>query len=324
MDQHHLWICFLCLQTWSEAAERGTDSSVVTGILGESVTFPIVIQEPQKINSIAWTCESSVAFVKPGVQGAPPDVTVTHLSYKGRIKVIDQNYSLVIGDLRMEDAGIYKADINEENSDHTITKRYHLQIYRRLEKPTITQSSITSVNNTCNVTLTCSVGKEEKNVTYSWSPSGEKSNVLQIFQSPEDKKLIYTCMAKNPVSNNSDSITVQKLCADTPSFQSHHAGSSSGLAALSLPILIPILVLLFYLYKRKQGTLGEETVYSPVSKNASHRESRIYDEIPESKVLSCKEEPINTIYSSVQASEKMRKSNMKDDRPPKTLDNEIV
>ncbi|XP_021517991.1 SLAM family member 5 isoform X2 [Meriones unguiculatus] len=285
MAQHHLWICFLCLQTWSEAAERGTDSSVVNGILGESVIFPIVIKEPQKINIIAWTCESSVAFVKPGVKGAPPDVTVTHLSYKGRIKVIDQNYSLVIGDLRMEDAGIYKADINEENSDHTITKRYHLQIYRRLEKPTITQSSITSVNNTCNVTLTCSVGKEEKNVTYSWSPSGEKSNVLQIFQSPEDKKLIYTCMAKNPVSNNSDSITVQKLCA---------------------------------------GTLGEETVYSPVSKNASHRESRIYDEIPESKVLSCREEPINTIYSSVQASEKMRKSNMKDDRTPKTLDNEIV
>ncbi|KAH0516055.1 Signaling lymphocytic activation molecule [Microtus ochrogaster] len=195
----------------SEAAGKDADSRLVDGILGESVTFPLNIQEPQKVKNIAWTSKSSVAFVKARLQGAPPEVTVTQAVFEGRIDVIEQNYDLIIKGLRMEDAGTYKADINIENIP-TTTKHYHLHIYRRLGKPTITQSLITFVNNSCNVTLTCSMEKEEENVTYSWSPFGERSNVLQIFQSPEDQKLNYTCTVQNPVSNNSNSITAQELC----------------------------------------------------------------------------------------------------------------
>ena len=83
----------------------------------------------------------------------------------------------------------------------------------RLGKPKITQSFMTSVNSTCNVTLTCSVDKEEKNVTYSWSSRGEEGNVLQIFWTPDNQEETYTCTAQNPVSNNSDSISAQQLCA---------------------------------------------------------------------------------------------------------------
>lgn len=83
----------------------------------------------------------------------------------------------------------------------------------RLGKPKITRSLMTSMNGTCNVTLTCSVEKEEKNVTYSWSHLGREGNVLQIFQTPDNQHLTYTCTAWNPVSNNSDSISAQQLCA---------------------------------------------------------------------------------------------------------------
>ncbi|KAL6088670.1 hypothetical protein STEG23_010204, partial [Scotinomys teguina] len=117
----------------SEAAGRVEDSLVVNGILGDSVTFPLNIQEPQKVRNIAWTSESSVAFIKPGPQGEPPDVTVTQVTYEGRITVIDQNYDLLIKDLRMTDAGTYKADINKENTP-TTTKRYHLHIYCGVSK----------------------------------------------------------------------------------------------------------------------------------------------------------------------------------------------
>lgn len=68
------------------------------------------------------------------------------------------------------------------------------------------------MNNTCNVTLTCSVEKEEKNVTYTWSPLGEEGNVLQIFRTPVNQELTYTCTVWNPVSNNSDSISARQLC----------------------------------------------------------------------------------------------------------------
>lgn len=330
MAQQHMWIWFLCLQTWSEAAGRDADSLLVNGILGESVTFPLNIQEPQKVKNIAWTFKSSVAFVKPRLQGAPPEVTVTQADYEGRIDVIEHNYDLIIKGLRTEDAGTYKADINIENTP-TTTKHYHLHIYRRLGKPKITQSLITFVNNSCNVTLTCSVEKEERNVTYSWSPLGERSNVLQIFQSPEDQKLNYTCTVQNPVSNSSNSVTAQQLCTDISSSRLRHAVLPSGLAVvLPLLFLIPFSGFLFYFYKRRrngtdlEGDVSKETAYSEVSRNAHPMESRIYDEIPEAKVLSRKEEPINTIYSSVQPSEKVWKNNMKDDRPHKILGNEIV
>lgn len=320
MAQHHLWIWFLCLQTWSEATER---EEVLNGILGESVTLPVNIEDGQKINNIAWTSKSSVAFVTPKEGGH--EVTVTQDIYKGRLEVTNQTYNLIIRNLRMEDAGTYKADINEENREKTITKIYHLQIYSRLAKPKITKRSIPSLNNTCNVTLTCSVEEEEKNVMYSWSPSGEESNVLQIFHSPMDQKLTYTCTASNPVSNNSDSVTVQQPCTDSPSFHPHHGVLPRGLAALSLLMLIPVVALLFHLYKRRRADdVSKKTIYSAVSRNAHLTESRIYDEIPQSTMLSRTEEPVTTIYSSVQLYEKTGKTNMKDERPPKTLCNEIV
>lgn len=320
MAQHHLWIWFLCLQTWSEATER---EEVLNGILGESVTLPVNIEDGQKINNIAWTSKSSVAFITPKVGGH--EVTVTQDIYKGRLEVTNQTYNLIIRNLRMEDAGTYKADINEENREKTITKIYHLQIYSRLAKPKITKSSIPSLNNTCNVTLTCSVEEEEKNVVYSWSPSGEESNVLQIFHSPMDQKLTYTCTASNPVSNNSDSVTVQQPCTDSPSFHPYHGVLPGGLAALSLLMLIPVVALLFHLYKRRRADdVSKKIIYSAVSRNAHLTESRIYDEIPQSTMLSCTEEPVTTIYSSVQLYEKTGKTNMKDERPPKTLCNEIV
>nr|XP_048304866.1 SLAM family member 5 isoform X1 [Myodes glareolus] len=330
MAQQHMWIWFLCLQTWSEAAARDADSLLVNGILGESVIFPLNIQEPQKVKNIAWTFQSSVAFVKPGLQGAPPEVTVSQSVYEGRINVTEQNYDLIIEHLRTEDAGTYKADINIENTP-TTTKHYHLHIYRRLGKPKITQSLITFVNNSCNVTLTCSVEKEEKNVTYSWSPLGERSNVLQIFWSPEDQKLNYTCTVQNPVSSSSNSVSAQQLCTDISSSRLRNAVLPSGLAvAIPLLIIIPFAVFLFCFYKRRRdgtdlkGDVSKKTAYSEVSRNSHPMESRIYDEIPEAKVLPRKKEPMNTIYSSVQPSEKVWENNTKVDRPHQTLGNEIV
>ncbi|KAF5915405.1 hypothetical protein HPG69_003914, partial [Diceros bicornis minor] len=265
-----------------EAAGSDIDILTVNGILGESVTFPLNIQEPQQVVSIAWNSKTSVAFVVPGNSRTAPTVTVTHQNYYERINVSAQNYNLEISNLRMEDTGTYKADINintPETKATTITRHYNLQVYRRLGKPKITQSLMTSVNSTCNVTLTCSVEKEEKNVTYSWSPLGEEGNVLRIFRIPDNQELTYTCTAWNPVSNNSDSISSRQLCTDiTIGLRTRHTGLLSS-----------------YLKTFSKN---------PVSRDARPAESRIYDEIPQSMVLPAKEEPVNTIYSIVQYSDK--------------------
>ncbi|XP_069402166.1 SLAM family member 5 isoform X8 [Ovis canadensis] len=247
----------------------------------------------------------------------------------------------------------------------------------RLGKPKITQSFVTSVNSTCNATLMCSVDKEEKNVTYSWSPRGEAGNVLQIFQTPDNQEETYTCTAWNPVSNNSDSISAQQLCTDiTMSPHIHRTGLMSGLAVLSLLIII-LSVVLFLLCKKEVlhltisqkdgpdyyilnglpnmflGSAGchgsrtwvqvcvssflnnfsknpdassKKTIYTyiTVSRKTQAAESRIYDEIPQSKVLPTKEEPVNTIYSMMQYSDKMEKTSTQNSKPLGTSCYEIV
>nr|XP_044991371.1 SLAM family member 5 [Jaculus jaculus] len=335
MAQHLLWILFLCLQTWSEAAGRDTDLLVVNGVLGESVTFPLNIQESQQVSSIAWTAQSSVAFITHAASGAPPLVTVTNKNYYGRVEVAEQSYNLVVRDLRMEDEGDYKADINIETVPHTTTKHYLLHIYRRLGKPKITQSLMALVNNTCTVRLTCSVDKEEKNVTYRWSPLGEESNFLQIFQTPKDQERTYTCTAWNPVSNNSNSVSARQLCAGSGA--RGRRAALLGALALLLLLLIPAAVMLLRWRRRRQDPylktftknsddISSKTIYTyvTVSKTAQPAEPRIYDEIPQSKVLAFKDEPVNTIYSTVQSAEKMGKTSTEDHKPPRTLGSGIV
>ncbi|XP_013852321.1 SLAM family member 5 isoform X2 [Sus scrofa] len=318
MAHHHTWILLLCLQTRLGAVGSNTDITMVNGILGESVTFSLSILKSEEVKSISWNSKTSVAVVVPGNSGTT--ITVTHQNYYDRLNVSGLNYNLELRNLRMEDSGIYKADITVKSLEKvtTITKCYDLQVYRRLGKPKITRSLMTSMNGTCNVTLTCSVEKEEKNVTYSWSHLGREGNVLQIFQTPDNQHLTYTCTAWNPVSNNSDSISAQQLCADIAvGLQTRHPGLLSGLAVLSVFIIIIPSVILCLMYKRGQGSYlktfsknpdadSKKTIYTYITaaKDAQTAEYRIYDEIPQSKVPPTKEEPVNTIYSIVQYSDK--------------------
>uniref|UniRef100_A0A8C7A4W9 CD84 molecule n=1 Tax=Neovison vison TaxID=452646 RepID=A0A8C7A4W9_NEOVI len=187
----------------------------------------------------------------------------------------------------------------------------------RLGKPQITQSLMTSLNSTCYVTLTCSVDKEEENVTYSWSPLGETGNVIRISRTPDSQELTYTCTAQNPISNSSDSISAQQLCADTATgLRSRHTGLLSGLAGLFLFILIVPLVLLFLLRRRGEDAASKKTIYTyvMVTRAAPPAEGRIYDEIPPSKELPANEDP-DRVYATLQM-DKMGKTSTQDGKPP--------
>ncbi|KAM6217237.1 SLAM family member 5 [Rhynchocyon petersi] len=337
MALHCLWLLLLCLQTWSEAVGRNTDVFMVNGILGESVTFPVNIQESQQVINIAWISKTSVAIILPGESGRAPKVTVTHNNYFNRLNVSGQNYNLVISNLKMEDAGLYKADINIKGNDFTIAKNYSLQVYRRLGKPKITESLISSMNNSCNITLTCSMEEEEKDVIYRWSPLEEEGDAIRIFLSPEEQELTYTCTAQNPVSNNSNSVSTQHLCADIAmGLRKRHTGLLSVLALLILLVLILSPMFLFRLFKRRQGSYLQTFTKSPdtdskimyehitvLPRVTQPTETRIYDEISQPKVLPSKEST-NTIYSTVQYFDKMGKNSTCDRKPPGTSSYEIV
>ncbi|XP_006895535.1 PREDICTED: SLAM family member 5-like [Elephantulus edwardii] len=196
----------------------------------------------------------------------------------------------------------------------------------RLEKPKITPNLMASINNTCNVTLTCSVEKEEKDVTYRWSPLGEEGNVLTISLTPDNQDLAYSCTAQNPVSNNTDSISTQHLCAGTVmGLRTHSAGLLGVLALLILLVIIISPLLLFRLYKRKQDMVSKKIMYENINglRDSQPAESRIYDEISQPKVLPSNEESEKTIYSTVEYS-KVGKTSTCDRKPPGTSSYEIV
>lgn len=96
------------------------------------MTFSLSILKSEEVKSISWNSKTSVAVVVPGNSGTT--ITVTHQNYYDRLNVSGLNYNLELRNLRMEDSGIYKADITVKSLEKvtTITKCYDLQVYRKL------------------------------------------------------------------------------------------------------------------------------------------------------------------------------------------------
>jgi len=70
--------------------------------------------------------------------------------------------------------------------------------------------------------------------------------------------------------------------------------------------------------------ISKKTIYTyvMVTRDAPPAEGRIYDEIPQSKELPDKEEPVNKVYSTLQT-DKMGKTSSQDGKPPGTYENVI-
>uniref|UniRef100_A0A8D0P8B6 Ig-like domain-containing protein n=1 Tax=Sus scrofa TaxID=9823 RepID=A0A8D0P8B6_PIG len=73
-----------------------------------------------------------------------------------------------------------------------------------------------SRNETCVIHLTCSVEDPNDNVSFSWQVSGSmlpsEANLTVSWDPKNFRDEIYMCIAENPVSNASSSVSVQSLC----------------------------------------------------------------------------------------------------------------
>ncbi|XP_020029923.2 T-lymphocyte surface antigen Ly-9 isoform X2 [Castor canadensis] len=210
-----LWILFFLL---IGLAASGKDSSptVMSGILGGSVTFPLNLSMDTEIEDITWIGPQNVlVFARP-----KGDVSLLAKSYQGRLNITSWNYSLYISNLTWDDAGSFKAQINQKNSKHTTEKKFILNIYEHLQEPQVIMKSMnTSGNTSCSITLMCSVKGAEKDVQYSWTPKDYSSSesyvgsTLTISPNPCDPDLIYTCTAQNPVSQSrSQPVQIWQFC----------------------------------------------------------------------------------------------------------------
>ncbi|EMP31354.1 SLAM family member 5 [Chelonia mydas] len=146
---------------------------------------------------------------------------VSHQRYRERLRVLDGGHSLQIMDLSQEDTGTYTAQIATEGTTEAIFQRFALHVSQRLTESDINivpgQDSVRTVNGTCNVTLNCSLLGGGEDVTYTWTQTAESSVVSTGTSIPLSHRLgsgvsPVTCMARNPVSNSSKSISPQEVC----------------------------------------------------------------------------------------------------------------
>ncbi|XP_036609520.1 T-lymphocyte surface antigen Ly-9-like [Trichosurus vulpecula] len=209
MACYRLWaLWLLCLLKGPEASRGDPAPMQVIGTLGKSVTLHLEIPRGEELEDLTWSKEGTIAIVTPG-----EPIKVIDKKIRDRVEVMSNNYSLQINSLTLEDAGVYRAQINIKDSDMTTTKEYNLQVYEQLTEPQVRMNSTVLKDGHCIIFLICSVNARRNDVTYSWSPLGPNAavsnggSVIQISWKPCNADWNYTCTAKNPVSFSTFQVT---------------------------------------------------------------------------------------------------------------------
>ncbi|XP_026237625.2 SLAM family member 7 [Urocitellus parryii] len=146
------------------------------------------------------------------------------------------------------------------------------QLTECLSKPKVTMGLQNNKNGTCITNLTCSMEQEGENVTYSWNILGQRSNksydgsILPISWRLGERDVVFICTARNPISSNSSSpILAWKLCREPME------GEKRMDVHQEIPHICP--------------HSGEKTVYETICD--AHK-------------INPAEDPLNTLYSTVQ------------------------
>nr|XP_012305076.1 T-lymphocyte surface antigen Ly-9 isoform X5 [Aotus nancymaae] len=201
-------------------ASRGeTMGETVVGVLGEPVTLPLALPVTcRDTEKVVWMFNTSI-ISKEREEAATADPLIKSRDpSKNRVWVSNQDCSLKIDRLMIEDAGPYHAYACSEASRVTSMTHVTLRIYRRLRKPKITWSLSHTEDGICRVSLTCSMEDGGNAVVYTWTPpqkeavvSQGKSHLNVSWRSGENHPNL-TCIASNPVSNTSHQFPSENIC----------------------------------------------------------------------------------------------------------------
>ncbi|XP_075764466.1 SLAM family member 9-like isoform X2 [Pelodiscus sinensis] len=192
------------------------------GMVEGSVVFPLKIAPWMPVETIVWNSITTLATVTP-MKGKPPAVKVLDKRYMGRLRVLDHSYSLVISNLSLLDRGVYRAQINTEFT--TTVTEYLLRIYQKIPVPDV---AVSFLNGTCNLLLNCTVAQGAESATFLWTYTRwriahtKKGPTLHIWKRPRAKEMLHTCLARNPVSQHSRTISIRDYCGSgspAPVFQ---------------------------------------------------------------------------------------------------------
>ncbi|CAB1326724.1 unnamed protein product, partial [Coregonus sp. 'balchen'] len=211
----------------------------------------------ENIDVLFWKFDTTINVAK-----YPPKVTFER--FEGRAEISEGTLSLLLKNLQEGDSGPYEAVVAGNKNTNVAT--YMLVVQEEVEPPVLTVNSVSSINGTCNMTVTCrnqntSVISICNNSTCSQvggeSRGAETSTVPLLSVYVAGGSII--CNHSNQVSWAKDTKEIVELCRMTP-------GNYNSALTVWTPVgvagFVGTAALIGFILWRKQKKRGKEEIIS--------------------------------------------------------------
>ncbi|XP_048213173.1 SLAM family member 6 isoform X2 [Perognathus longimembris pacificus] len=249
-----------CLGSGNAVSQSNSTSLVVNGILGESVTFHLKLPAKKDMTAITWHYNGKAVVTIQLNKLANPKHLVLNPRWGERLN-LTQTYSLHLSNLTMADTGHYSIQVTT-TTDAIQTSSYTLRIFRQLRNLTVTNHVQLSESKTCDIHLICAVENEDDTVWFRWQDSRNicfnGTNFTTSWDPKNSSEHNYTCIARNPVTKLSKSVSAQSLCEGVLSKENLHQ-SSKLIPIISVVTTLIIILVCILVWKKKRDSFHFST-----------------------------------------------------------------
>ncbi|KAL6466551.1 hypothetical protein MHYP_G00243550 [Metynnis hypsauchen] len=300
----HLLYCLLC--------SAGEEVVRLQELEGNTVTIHTVLIGVQSDAHILWFYISGNADIKIVnsliIRG---EIITDYYSerFRDRLQLNRTSGSLTIRNLSREDSGVYKLQIITGKSS---VWSFSVDVYAPVLKPVLrnqAEKRSASLRESCSPL--CSV-ENGKDVSLSWYEEKERISSISSSDSSEHLYLplnktnpdcsTYTCVAANPVSNQTTQFDITNSCCKSGTKVS--SDLSKTLAAVLTPVglIVALSILFVWIWKKKtkqQVCEDAEPSYAEL-KTKPHNSNEAH-EVNRAGVTEVQDQTESVVYSSVRA-----------------------
>ncbi|XP_018431054.1 PREDICTED: SLAM family member 9-like, partial [Nanorana parkeri] len=181
----------------------------VNGLINQSVLLSPSVDTSHPVQHVYWNFQAHImaSFINS-------QLTVIRNEFKGRLEMLDDGRALRIGQLTLNDSGLYSVTMTF--MDKTLDASYNLTVYEPVPTPSIRFKSMEKTTDWCNVTLRCSIPRNTSSLSYTWkyrhgdqlyNNSGE---TVQMSLQRESWDMEVLCIVHNPADRKN--VSLAKFC----------------------------------------------------------------------------------------------------------------
>ncbi|KAM5129368.1 SLAM family member 9-like [Mantella aurantiaca] len=215
----------------------------VNGLIKQFILLSLPEDPSRSVEQIFWIFQTNIIASYMNSQ-----LKVMKNDFKGRLEMLDNGGTLRIGQLRLEDSGLYTGTISF--TDGTVhTTSYNLTLYEPVPAPEI-KITVMKIGDLCNVTLRCSVSKNTSTLSYTWKYRHGNSDyqqynnygdTIQMSLKNDSWDTEVMCIVQNPADQKN--VSLQNICVDY-NMKGRGPGGTQNRGYYAL-LCVPLLLLVF-------------------------------------------------------------------------------